>query len=48
LAPEGDAYRILMGILEGRRPLGKPRYRCEGNIEMDLLEPGWREGYRLD
>jgi hypothetical protein len=40
------AYRILMGRLEGRRPLGKPRRRWEDNIKMDLQEVGW--GYGLD
>jgi hypothetical protein len=29
------AYRILLGKLEGRRPLGRPRRRWENNIEMD-------------
>jgi hypothetical protein len=31
-----DAYRILLGRPEGRRPLGRPRRRWEGNIKMDL------------
>jgi hypothetical protein len=26
---------------EGNRPLGKPRHRWEGNIEMTLRETGW-------
>jgi hypothetical protein len=26
---------------EGRRPLGRPRYRWEDNIKMDLQEVGW-------
>ena len=30
------AYRVLVGKPEGRRPLGKPRCRWEGNIKMDL------------
>ena len=25
---------------EGKRPLGRPRYRLEDNIEMDLQEVG--------
>jgi hypothetical protein len=29
-------YRILVGRPEGRRPLGRPRRRCEDNIKMDL------------
>jgi hypothetical protein len=35
------AYRILMGIPEGRRPLGRPRRRWEDNIKMDIQEVGW-------
>jgi hypothetical protein len=31
-----DAYRILVGRPEGRRPLGRPRRRWEGNIITDL------------
>jgi hypothetical protein len=30
-----SAYRILVGKLEGKRPLGRPRYTWEGNIKMD-------------
>ena len=26
---------------EGKRPLGRPRRRWEGNIKMDLQEVGW-------
>jgi hypothetical protein len=29
------AYRALVGKPEGRRPLERPRRRCEDNIEMD-------------
>jgi hypothetical protein len=28
-----DAYRILVGKTEGKRPLGRPRYRCVGNVK---------------
>jgi hypothetical protein len=31
-----NAYRILVGKPEGRRPLGKPRYRWVINIKMGL------------
>jgi hypothetical protein len=31
-----NAYRILVGKREGKRPLGKPRRRWEGNINMVL------------
>jgi hypothetical protein len=38
------AYRILVGIPEGTRPLGRPRRRWEDNIKMDLREVGWGHG----
>jgi hypothetical protein len=31
-------YRVLLGKLEGRRPLGRPRHRWEYNIKMDLQD----------
>jgi len=31
-------YRVLVGKPEGKRPLGRPRYRWEGTIKMDLQE----------
>jgi hypothetical protein len=36
-----NAYRLLMGKSEGKRPLGRPRRRFENNIWMDLGEVGW-------
>ena len=33
-----DVYRILMGRLEGRRALGRPRRRWEDNIKKYLQE----------
>jgi hypothetical protein len=35
-----NAYRILLGKPEGKRPLGRPRHRWVGNIKMDLRELG--------
>jgi hypothetical protein len=35
------AYRVLVGRLEGRRPLGRPRRRWEDDIKMDLQEMEW-------
>ena len=32
--------RVLVGKLEGKRPLGIPRRRWEDNIKMDLQEVG--------
>jgi len=33
-------YRVLVGKIEGKRPLGRPRRRWEDNIKMDLQEVG--------
>jgi hypothetical protein len=35
-----NAYRILVGKPEGKRPLERPRHRWE-NIRMDLGKTGW-------
>ena len=35
-----NAYRVLVGKPESKRPLGRPRYRWEDNIKMDLREVG--------
>jgi hypothetical protein len=35
-----DAYRVLVGKTEGRRPLGRPRCRWEDNSKTDLQEVG--------
>jgi hypothetical protein len=37
------AYNILVGRPEERRPLGRPRHRCEDNIKLDLREIGFRD-----
>jgi hypothetical protein len=37
-----NAYRILVGKPEGKRPLGRPRRRWVDNNKMDLRESmGW-------
>jgi hypothetical protein len=36
-----NAYRILVGNPEGKRPLGRPRHRWVDNIKMDLREIRW-------
>ena len=33
-------HRVLVRKPEGKRPLGRPRYRWEDNIKMDLQEVG--------
>jgi hypothetical protein len=35
-----NVYRLLVGKLEGKRPLGRPRRRWIDNIKLDLLEIG--------
>jgi hypothetical protein len=35
-----NAYRLLVGKPEGKRPLGRPRRRWEDNIRMFLGEVG--------
>jgi hypothetical protein len=32
-----NAYSLLVGKSEGKRPLGRPRRRWEDNIRMDLI-----------
>jgi hypothetical protein len=36
-----NAYRLLVGKPEGKRPLGRPRRRWVDNIRTDLGEVGW-------
>jgi hypothetical protein len=36
-----NAYRILVGKPEGRRPLGRPSRRWVDNIKIDIREIGW-------
>ena len=40
MGEERGAYRVLVGKLEGRRPLGRPRRRWVDNIRPDLQEVG--------
>ena len=35
-----NAYRVLVGKPESKRPLGRPRRRWEDNIKLDLREVG--------
>jgi hypothetical protein len=39
-----NAYRLLVGKPEGRRPLERSRRRWVDHIRMDLVEMGWRIG----
>jgi hypothetical protein len=38
-----NAYIILVGKPEGKRPLGRPRRRWKGNIRLDIRDV-WRGG----
>jgi hypothetical protein len=40
LGEERGVDRVLVGKLEGKRPLGRPRRRWEDNIRMDHQEVG--------
>ena len=40
LGDDRGVYRVLVGKLEGKRPLGRPRHRWVDNIRMDLQEVG--------
>jgi hypothetical protein len=36
-----NAYRLLVGNAEEKRPLGRRRRRWMDSIKMDLRETGW-------
>jgi hypothetical protein len=38
-----NAYRLLVGKPEGRRPIGKPRCRWLDNIRTDLVGVVWAD-----
>jgi len=42
-----DVCRVLVWQLEGKRQLGRPRRRWEGNMKMDIQEVGCG-GYGVD
>jgi hypothetical protein len=44
MGEERCVYRVLVGKLEGKRPLERPRHRWEDNIKMDLQEVGGEIG----
>jgi hypothetical protein len=41
LGEKQNAYRIVVGKREAKRPLGRPIRRWVDNIKMDLREIGW-------
>ena len=40
MGEEMGLYRVFLGKPEGKRPLGRPRYRWVDNIRTDLKEVG--------
>jgi hypothetical protein len=44
MGEDSGVYRVLVGKLEGKRPLGRPRRRWEDNIKMGLEEVGGGRG----
>jgi hypothetical protein len=46
MGEEIKVYKVLVGKLRGKRPLGRPRRRCEVGVRMDVREIGW--GGRVD
>jgi hypothetical protein len=36
-----NAYRLLVGKPEGKRPIGRPRHRWVDYIKMGLGDIGW-------
>ena len=43
-----NAYRVLVGKPEGKKPIGRPRRRWEDNIKMNLREVGCDSGEWID
>jgi len=41
MADRRDAYTLLVGRPEGKRPLGASRSRWEDNIKMNVQEVRW-------
>jgi hypothetical protein len=40
---EENAYRLLVGKPQGKKPVGRPRRRWLDNIRMDLGEVRWSD-----
>jgi hypothetical protein len=41
MGEKSNAYKLLVGKTERKRPLGRPRRRWVDNVRMDLGEVGW-------
>jgi hypothetical protein len=44
MGEERRVHRVLVGKPEGKRPLERPRRRCEDNSKMDVQEVGGGRG----
>jgi hypothetical protein len=44
MGEDRGVHRVLVGKPEGKRSLGRPRRKWEGNIKMDLQEVGGGRG----
>ena len=44
MGEDRGVHRVLVGKPEGKRPLGRPRRRCEDNIKLDLQKVGGGRG----
>jgi hypothetical protein len=38
---KSNAYRLLVGKPDGKRPLGRPRRRWTNNIKIDFADTRW-------
>jgi hypothetical protein len=38
-----NAYNIMVGKPEGKRPLGRPRCRWEDDIKINLTDMEWED-----
>jgi hypothetical protein len=43
MGPKRNAYRLLVGKPEKKRPLGRPKRRWMDDTKMDLGEVGWSD-----
>jgi hypothetical protein len=41
IGEKSNAFTLLVGKPEGKRPLGRPKHRWEDNIKMDPREIRW-------
>jgi hypothetical protein len=48
MGEERKVFKVLVGKHERKRPLGRPRRRCEEGIRMDVTVTVWGEGCGVD